>query len=152
MSNDTSHFPYLDEDIEILVPGVRSRSLRPQAQKHHDSVYQLRPRVSEEEEVLQKLKVFGYFLIIGSWILLVVSVGFVFNLWKWCFRFDATNSKILAKYKWLETLYELVQEQNEIVDNYYIFVFFLSFVILWIWAVASWISMKLFRHSKGGGS
>lgn len=44
------------------------------------------------------------------------------------------------------------EEPYNLIGSYYINIILLSFVILWIWCVISWIGMKLFRHSKGGGT
>lgn len=108
----------------------------------------------QQQEYLRNLKVSGYLIIIITWILFVFSIGTIFNLWHWCFNFNPQYMRKLKSVPWLKVLIEDISQQNDsaAVPNYYLYLFFLSFVILWIWAVASWISMKLFRHSKGGGS
>lgn len=151
MSDDGCTTFSLDEELDILIPKSKRRLISPKPEKQRTRVY-IPPHIIEDDEVLQKLKLFGYALIIGSWLICIVSIGFVFHLWQWCFQFDPQNSKLIQKYLWVSTIYELIQEQNQIVENYYVVSFFLIFVVLWIWAVASWISMKLFRHSKGGGT
>lgn len=148
--NDSCIESHLDEEYEILIP--RSKSLWETTNGKHKSSLNIRPHTTVEDEVLQKLKFLGYSLIVGSWLISTISLGFVFNLWQWCFQFDSQKLHLSQKYPRISTILEMVQEQNEVVENYYVFAFFLTFVILWIWAVASWISMKLFRHSKGGGS
>jgi hypothetical protein len=105
-----------------------------------------------QSEYLQKLKVYGYLIIFLTWFLFIISIGTLFNLWQWCFKVDPTYFKYLNSISWIKVILEDIEDQNKVVDNYYICIFFLNFVIFWIWAVVSWISMKLFRHSKGGGS
>ncbi|AWU77810.1 hypothetical protein CAS74_002518 [Pichia kudriavzevii] len=104
-----------------------------------------------EDEYLCSLKVYGYSIIVVTWLVFTVSIGTIFNLWEWCLDVGSVKEWLL-KNRWISLVYREVSLQEKPVENYYIFVFFLNFVILWIWAVSSWISMKLFRHSKGGGS
>lgn len=111
----------------------------------------------QQQEFLNNLEVYGYILIIGTWVLFIFSIGTILNLWQWCFKLNIISEHSIyldywKSFRWIDWLITCIKEQNQVLDNYYIFVFFLNFVILWIWAVASWISMKLFRHSKGGGS
>lgn len=105
-----------------------------------------------QDEYLEKLEVFGYVIMVASWLLFVVSVGTIFDLWQWCFRLSTFRLERIRSFPLVGEIMKCIEEQNMVIDNYYLLIFFLNFVILWIWAVASWISMKLFRHSKGGGS
>ncbi|ODV86525.1 hypothetical protein CANARDRAFT_182811, partial [[Candida] arabinofermentans NRRL YB-2248] len=88
------------------------------------------------------LKLLGYSIISVTISMLIISFGCIFNLWGYILGSNNGN-KLFSK--------SLVLDGDgvEIIDNYYIYAFFLSFVIIWIWCVLSWISMKLFRHSKG---
>lgn len=109
--------------------------------------------LEQRDEYLKNLKMYGYMIIFITWLIFIVSIGTIFNLWQWCFSFDPYYIAWFKSIHWISVLIDDVKQQNEsAVDNYYILLFFLVFVILWIWAVDSWISMKLFRHSKGGGS
>lgn len=119
-----------------------------------NNVFESDETYEQQQEYLRNLKVSGYLIIIITWIVFVFSIGTIFNLWHWCFNFNPQYINHLKSISWLNVLIEDISQQNDSasVPNYYIYLFFLSFVILWIWAVASWISMKLFRHSKGGGS
>lgn len=109
-------------------------------------------RFQFQDEYLQKLKFYGYSIIFFTWLGFIVTIGTIFNLWQWCFKVDENFLDYFNSFPWIKTIINDIKEQNKIVDNYYICIFCLHFVILWIWAVVSWISMKLFRHSKGGGS
>lgn len=107
----------------------------------------------EQEDYIRHLKLCGYTLIITAWVLFVGSMGTIFNLWEWCLGENFGLGMHLESIPWIKIMLESIHDQNNgVVDHYYILVFTLNFVILWVWAVASWISMKLFRHSKGGGS
>ncbi|GMM27766.1 hypothetical protein DAMA08_004820 [Martiniozyma asiatica (nom. inval.)] len=108
-------------------------------------------QLDEQEEYLRKMNIYGYLIIFISWLLFVISIGFIFNLWGWVFE-DGFDIRPLFEGTILETLVDDYYSQETVIDNYYLFAFFLMFVVLWIWAVGSWISMKLFRHSKGGGT
>lgn len=101
---------------------------------------------------IQHLKVYGYLIIISAWLMFIVSVGTILNLWDWCFKVRPDYLRQFEEIPWMALVLQQVYEQNKVVENYYLLCFVLNFVILWIWAVVSWISMKLFRHSKGGGS
>lgn len=107
----------------------------------------------QQHEYIKNLKVYGYMIIVITWLVFTISIGTIFNLWQWCFKFDPYYLESLKSISWINVIINDINQQNSnAVDNYYILYFFLIFVILWIWAVDSWISMKLFRHSKGGGS
>lgn len=107
----------------------------------------------QQHEYIKNLKVYGYMIIVITWLVFTISIGTIFNLWQWCFKFDSSYLESLKSISWINIIInDINQQNNNAVDNYYILYFFLIFVILWIWAVDSWISMKLFRHSKGGGS
>lgn len=137
------------DDLAFETTGLRQRY---DTKHKHRKIYTFSSHPTNEDEVLQKLKLLGYSLIVGSWFICILSLGFVFNLWQWCFSFNSKNINSSERYELVTILLEMIQEQNKTIENYYVFAFFLTFVVLWIWAVASWISMKLFRHSKGGGS
>lgn len=119
---------------------------------HLRSIMNLKDEYQPQEEYLRNLKVYGYLFLIVTWILFIFAMGTIFNLWQWCFNENNILIDYLKSIYWINILLDDIKDQNKIVDNYYIYIFFLNFVILWIWAVVSWISMKLFRHSKGGGS
>lgn len=106
-----------------------------------------------DEEDRKELRLYGYLLLGSAWIIIVCSIGCIFNLWGWVFKdlnfvdwFKSFNNPTL------NFITDSITDQEFVIDNYYVCFLFLNFVILWIWSVASWISMKLFRHSKGGGS
>lgn len=101
---------------------------------------------------INNLKMYGYLIIIMAWLIFVISVGTILNLWSWSFNVRPETFQYLESFPWVAAIITQWKEQNKIVDNYYLLAFVLNFVILWIWAVVSWISMKLFRHSKGGGT
>lgn len=100
----------------------------------------------------ENLKIIGYSIIILTWVFFVISIGTILNVWQWCFKIRPGYIQQLQEIPILRVIVNKIIEQNQVLDNYYMFAIILNFVILWIWAVASWISMKLFRHSKGGGS
>lgn len=109
--------------------------------------------VTDDDHDRKELRLYGYLLLVSAWIITVGSIGCIFNLWGWVFKdidfvkwFKSMNNPTLS------FVVDSIIEQDYVISNYYVCFLFLNFVVLWIWSVASWISMKLFRHSKGGGS
>lgn len=108
---------------------------------------------NDAEEDRKELRLYGYLLLGSAWVMTVGALGCLLNLWGWVFSgVDFVGRLKRLQNPLLTFLIESVIAQEDVVDNYYVCFAFLNFVVLWIWAVASWISMKLFRHSKGGGS
>ncbi|GMG40188.1 unnamed protein product [Ambrosiozyma monospora] len=102
-------------------------------------------------EFKDKLRLYGILVLVCTWTVFVVGMGSVFNLWGWCFSDEVLDRFDGGFITHVRQLFKVFESQNETVDNYYVYCFFLSFAIIWIWCVVSWLSMKLFRHSKGIG-
>ncbi len=103
---------------------------------------------------MHELRMRGYFIRILTWLTFVLGMGSIFGLWDWCFRlYLASLCRIQIPiigpvFNYLKS----AASDKMVVDHYYTYAFLLNFVIIWLWCVASWLGMKLFRHSKGGGS
>lgn len=82
-----------------------------------------------QRESMMSIQTAGKVLLAVTWVVSTISIGVVCNVIKFDFKVD----------------------QDLGMSNYALYVFYLNFVILWIWCLISWISMKLFRHSKGSG-
>lgn len=103
-------------------------------------------------ETFFSLKVWGYLILIGTWSVSLISIGCMFNFWSWFFALPGLSA--IAKFFFIPQFIFAkfnFPYDNNVVDHYYVYIFFLNFVVMWIWCVISWISMKLFRHSKGSG-
>ncbi|KAF6010459.1 hypothetical protein HII13_003234 [Brettanomyces bruxellensis] len=103
---------------------------------------------------MHELRIRGYFIRILTWLTFVIGMGSIFGLWEWCFSlYSATlfNTQVPIIGPVISYL-KLAVSDKMVVDHYYTYAFLLNFVIIWLWCVASWLGMKLFRHSKGGGS
>lgn len=95
------------------------------------------------------LRLYAYIILFGCWVTFAFGLGSIFGLWQWCFEVVPHPSNVDSPV--LKYLVEAFSEDT-VIDHYYSYVFFLNFVIVWLWVFVSWIGMKLFRHSKGGGS
>ncbi|KAH3662479.1 hypothetical protein OGAPHI_005731 [Ogataea philodendri] len=116
---------------------------RPKHRNTHSVHYNSQTAVAKDQLAF-KLRSYGYLILALSATVFVVTVGTMLGAWKWVF-----SRPLMAP--WVASSKVVDSEGDEIIDSYYLFAFALNFVILWIWCVVSWISMKLFRHSKGSG-
>lgn len=103
---------------------------------------------------MANLRLRGYLILIGTWVMFAWGIGSIFGLWDWCFRLRSKalqhiNIPMLSPIiSYLEDAFS----QETVIKDYYAYAILLNFTIMWIWCVISWLGMKLFRHSKGGGS
>ncbi|VEU23819.1 DEKNAAC105063 [Brettanomyces naardenensis] len=126
--------------------------------RYRRSIQQISSNVSDSSDMQQymnNLRLRGYLILFATWLTFVAGLGSVFGLWTWCFnKLDGSFLKAFNIPLLSPVINYLVDAFSEkmVIDDYYSFSFFLNFVIIWIWCLISWIGMKLFRHSKGGGS
>lgn len=80
----------------------------------------------EEEQGTQVRK--GYILLISTWVIFLISIGSLFDLWIISNPLDSDFP----------------------ISNYYTYAILLIPVAAWIWCVVSWTGLKLFKHAKGG--
>lgn len=83
----------------------------------------------------------GYLILISVWVLFLVSINSFFEIW----RFVVSP---LGKYPETNGLHEQLVNFFLAVD-YYVMSMWCLYVVLWWWALLSWIGLKLFRQSKG---
>ncbi|KAK9450619.1 uncharacterized protein V1518DRAFT_425393 [Limtongia smithiae] len=82
----------------------------------------------------------GYLVLFSTWIIVVMGVGSIFNVWTWVWTSDK-GTKTPRTF-----------ESDFPIDAYYPSMIMLLCVVAWIWCIISWVGMKLFRHAKGGVS
>lgn len=83
------------------------------------------------------LATMGYCILVFTWMLFVVTVGSMFQLWKF----------VILPFYPLELYYKMYSILS-VIDGY-IMTIWSVYIVIWLWAVVSWIGLKLFRQSKG---
>lgn len=96
---------------------------------------------SEKSPSCLSLKVYGYSILIASWMLFVVSINSIFEVWKFVIYPLSTHKETLS-------LYNHMDKYFSILDKYFMR-FWGMYVVIWWWSIVSWCGLKLFRHSKG---
>lgn len=85
------------------------------------------------------LELIGYFFLVSSWVIFVITVNTVFGLWKF----------VLAPFELVDKMkYERICQWLSSAD-YYVMAIWGVYVLAWWWALFSWVGLKLFRQSKG---
>lgn len=84
----------------------------------------------------QRLAVYGYAILIGTWLVFVVTINSMFGVWRWVIA-PLPQASRRALVPVLTTIDEYVVSMWGI------------YVVVWWWAVALWVGLKLFRHSRG---
>ncbi|KAL6452270.1 hypothetical protein SBY92_001528 [Candida maltosa Xu316] len=82
-----------------------------------------------------KLKLYGYFLLISTWIVFIISINTFFEIWR--FIIQAIPSP----------LRETLTGYFEILDSYILKIWCI-YIVCWWWAVISWCGLEMFRNSK----
>lgn len=104
----------------------------------------IHPPLSLEDESDPKssktLAIYGSLLIFFSWIVFIITMNSLFKIWLYI---------IYPLSQYLNTaIYDKLVIYFEIWD-YYVLSGWSIYVVMWWWAVGSWLGLKLFRHSKG---
>lgn len=90
-------------------------------------------------DTVYELARYGRMLLWATWLLFVVTINSIFELWRWAIApLAKRDSKLHAQItlffeKW----------------DYVVISLWCIYVVAWWWALFSWIGMKLFRQSKG---
>lgn len=90
----------------------------------------------------------GLTILIITWLIFIVGVGGILDFW------EIPNTIFHhVVYGQLDEYGELDEYGDSIDDfpmkNYYVVALLLIPVGFWIWTVASWTALKLFKHAKG---
>lgn len=89
------------------------------------------------------LKVYGYLILLGTWILFMVSINSLLELWKY------PIAPLAAHLTTIE-LHARLYRYFTTCDTYVIRSWAI-YIVLWWWAIISWCGLKLFKHSKSKG-
>lgn len=107
----------------------------------------------------QSLITWGWLLLISTWVIVILGIGAMLDLWVYLFPGLAglPYALHLTDYGSPEGVplpvhggasYE--KETGVPVPGYYWCLVFMTGVAAWVWCVVSWMGMKFFRHTKGG--
>ncbi|KAL1573297.1 hypothetical protein MG5_01697 [Candida albicans P57072] len=89
----------------------------------------------------ENLAVYGYLLLISTWMLFIISINSIFEIWRFIIQpLQSSPTSLL--------LYDKLTISFETIDSYIIKLWCI-YVVCWWWAIVSWSGLKLFRHSKG---
>lgn len=83
----------------------------------------------------------GLSIIIGSFLVFIISVNSLFKTWK--FIISPLKEEFGD-----EALYNRLFRSFEVIDDYVLKIWSI-YIMMWFWAGFSWLGLKLFRHSKG---
>ncbi|ANB15592.1 hypothetical protein AWJ20_3223 [Sugiyamaella lignohabitans] len=91
------------------------------------------------------LEVWGWTILVSSSLIFIVGILSVVGILDWNEGKLLTGSDPAISYADYESLTGLP------IPNYYPSIVVLLGVVAWVWCIVSWMGMKFFRHSKGGG-
>lgn len=83
----------------------------------------------------------GYALLALTWLLFVVTVNSLFECWKWIIEPLSWSEDTKQYYEGLTGIFTTID--NLVLSLWCIY------VVMWWWALFSWIGLKLFKQSKG---
>lgn len=87
------------------------------------------------------LATYGYLIIFVSWTVFLISMNTLFKVWSFVIYPLSLDPMTRPKYYKLTTFFEHL--------DYYVLSCWCIYVVFWWWSCASWVGLKLFRHSKG---
>ncbi|KAL5895264.1 hypothetical protein ACKVWC_000486 [Pyricularia oryzae] len=85
----------------------------------------------------------GWIILFITWFVFVMGMGSVTGIWTWVW--DVGPDTVYPA--WLEAW----DDPTLPIDGYYPSLLLLTFVMVWVWVVVSWMGMKYFRHAKING-
>ncbi|CAX43524.1 conserved hypothetical protein [Candida dubliniensis CD36] len=90
----------------------------------------------------ENLAIYGYLILISTWILFIISVNSIFEIWRFIIQpLQLSSSSSIVLHDKLTSFFETIDS--------YIIKLWCIYVVCWWWAIVSWSGIKLFRHSKG---
>lgn len=93
------------------------------------------------DESMFSLRFYGYALLFASWLLFLVSVNTMFEIWQYVIYPLSLDSRTSWLYNDLKLYFTVFDK--------YIMRFWSIYIVIWWWSIISWCGIKLFRHSKG---
>ena len=95
----------------------------------------------DTNELRWSLEVYGYLLIVLTWLLAVISLNLFFHIWRF----------VVAPLEKYDSTVELHGKATKVLEQFDLFILkgWAIYVLLWWWSLVSWCSLSLFRHSKG---
>ncbi|RCK67157.1 hypothetical protein Cantr_02647 [Candida viswanathii] len=82
-----------------------------------------------------RLLYYGYLLLTATWLLFIVTVNSIFEIWKYVVQpVPAPLRDTLTM--WFETI------------DAYVIKLWCIYVVCWWWAIVSWCGLEMFRNSK----
>ena len=93
----------------------------------------------DEEWSYSPTALWGYFILLVTWLLFVVGMGSCFDVWSWAWDVGETPSAPP----------ELNDDPTLPIVGYYPALMVMTCVMAWVWVVVAWVGMKYFRHAEG---
>jgi len=87
------------------------------------------------------LATYGYLIIFASWSIFLISMNTLFKIWSFIIYPLSLDPLTINTYHKLTKFFENM--------DYYVLSCWCIYVVFWWWSCASWVGLKLFRHSKG---
>ncbi|CUM45912.1 unnamed protein product [Debaryomyces fabryi] len=87
------------------------------------------------------LATYGYLIIFASWTIFLISMNTLFKIWSFVIYPLSLEPLTIPKHHKLTKFFENM--------DYYVLSCWCIYVVFWWWSCASWVGLKLFRHSKG---
>lgn len=113
----------------------------PLIRREEDTVFLGENEISEDCLNYKDLRRIGLSLIIGSFLVFIISVNSLFKTWRYIISPLKGESGDGA-------LYNRLFKSFEVIDDYVLKIWSI-YIMMWFWAGFSWLGLKLFRHSKG---
>lgn len=85
----------------------------------------------------------GWIILSITWFVFVMGMGSVTGIWSWVW--DVGPNAVYPA--WLGAW----DDPTLPIEGYYPSLILLTFVMVWVWVVVSWMGMKYFRHAKING-
>lgn len=92
---------------------------------------------TELKEANPNLKLYGYAILLSTWLLFIITMNSFFHLWQFIIA-PITGTLLHTQ---LTTVFRTID--GLVVKLWCIY------VVCWWWAFVSWTGLKLFSHSKG---
>lgn len=96
--------------------------------------------VEDDVEETNWLGIYGYSMLAVSWVIFIISINTFFKLWRFVILpLKLTNTGF--------NLYDKLSYHLQVFDSYVIRIWNI-YIVIWWWAIVSWLGLKLFKHSQ----
>ncbi|EDK39440.2 hypothetical protein PGUG_03538 [Meyerozyma guilliermondii ATCC 6260] len=96
---------------------------------------------SNDTDQLFSLRTYGYLILAATWIIFIVTTCSLLGIWDYIIFPLSLSSSTDHLHSQLSSIFRFIE--SSVLKAWGIY------VVLWWWAISSWIGLKLFRHSKG---